>query len=84
MLLTILYTSSLAISGIQKLAINFLEHFGKFSDECAYLHLTRDDSKEAHNEVIEDMKNLSYIREEANVGIREIKSVKFEVQQLKT
>ena len=57
------------------------EKFCRFNDDSAYLHLTRDDSKEAHNEVIEDINNLkaevdllkrtvqslSYIKEEAKV-----------------
>ena len=73
------------------------ERFCKFGDECAYLHLTRDNSKEVYTEVIEDVKNLkaevdllkktvkslSYIKEEAKEVKKEIKRVKEEISQLK-
>ena len=71
--------------------------FCKFGDECAYLHLTRDNSKEVYTEVIEDVKNLkaevellkktvksqAYIKEEAKIVMKEIKRVKEEISQLK-
>lgn len=74
-----------------------LERFCKFGDECAYLHLTRDNSKEVYTEVIEEVKNLkaevdllkktvkslSHIKEEAKGVKEEIKMVKEKISQLK-
>ena len=74
-----------------------LDRFCKFVDDCDYLHLNKNYSKEAYNELIEDMKNikaevdylknkinsLSYIKEEAKVVQKAIRIGKEEICQIK-
>jgi hypothetical protein len=74
-----------------------LERFCKFGNECAYLHNSGWNTKEAYEKLVEDMKNIkaevdllkrtvksqNYIREEAKAFQKSINTIKNEIHQIK-